>query len=83
MKIVTGYLVEAFANRMMNIHPSLLPSFPGLDVQRRQSSGDCKLAGCTVHFVTEGVDEGADHSSSGGSRFSMRDCSRHTGRSEP
>ena len=58
MKIVTTVLVEAFANRMMNIHPSLLPSFPGLDVQKKAIQWGCKLAGCTVHFVTEGVDEG-------------------------
>ena len=43
---------------MMNIHPSLLPSFPGLDVQRKAIEWGCKLAGCTVHFVTEGIDEG-------------------------
>jgi phosphoribosylglycinamide formyltransferase 1 len=58
MKIVTRVLVDAFANRMMNIHPSLLPSFPGLDVQQKAIEWGCKLAGCTVHFVTEGVDEG-------------------------
>jgi phosphoribosylglycinamide formyltransferase 1 len=58
MKIVTNILVEAFANRMMNIHPSLLPSFPGLEVQKKAIEWGCKLAGCTVHFVTEGVDEG-------------------------
>jgi phosphoribosylglycinamide formyltransferase 1 len=58
MKIVTPVLVNAFANRMMNIHPSLLPSFPGLEVQKKAIDWGCKLAGCTVHFVTEGVDEG-------------------------
>jgi phosphoribosylglycinamide formyltransferase-1 len=58
MKIVTNVLVEAFADRMMNIHPSLLPSFPGLDVQKKAIEWGCKLSGCTVHFVTEGVDEG-------------------------
>jgi phosphoribosylglycinamide formyltransferase-1 len=58
MKIVTSVLVTAFANRMMNIHPSLLPSFPGLEVQKKAIEWGCKLAGCTVHFVTEGVDEG-------------------------
>jgi len=58
MKIVTGVLVNAYATRMMNIHPSLLPSFPGLDVQKKALEWGCKLAGCTVHFVTEGVDEG-------------------------
>jgi len=58
MKIVTAVLVNAYANRMMNIHPSVLPSFPGLDVQKKAIDWGCKLAGCTVHFVTEGVDEG-------------------------
>jgi phosphoribosylglycinamide formyltransferase 1 len=58
MKIVTKALIESFANRMMNIHPSLLPSFPGLHVQKKAIEWGCKLAGCTVHFVTEGVDEG-------------------------
>ncbi|MBX3331518.1 MAG: phosphoribosylglycinamide formyltransferase [Nitrospira sp.] len=58
MKIVTAVLVNTYANRMMNIHPSLLPSFPGLDVQKKAIDWGCKLAGCTVHFVTEGVDEG-------------------------
>ncbi len=58
MKIVTAVLVNAYANRMMKIHPSLLPSFPGLEVQKKAIEWGCKLAGCTVHFVTEGVDEG-------------------------
>jgi phosphoribosylglycinamide formyltransferase 1 len=58
MKIVTAALVKTYANRIMNIHPSLLPSFPGLDVQKKAIEWGCKLAGCTVHFVTEGVDEG-------------------------
>ena len=58
MKIVTAVLVNAYANRMMNIHPSLLPSFPGLDVQKKAIDWGCRLAGCTVHVVTEGVDEG-------------------------
>lgn len=58
MKIVTSVLVKAYENRMMNIHPSLLPSFPGLDVQRKALEHGVKLSGCTVHFVTEGVDEG-------------------------
>jgi phosphoribosylglycinamide formyltransferase 1 len=58
MKIVTSVLVKAYENRMMNIHPSLLPSFPGLDAQRKALEHGVKLSGCTVHFVTEGVDEG-------------------------
>ena len=58
MKIVTSVLVTAYEHRMMNIHPSLRPSFPGLDVQKKAIDHGCKLSGCTVHFVTEGVDEG-------------------------
>jgi len=58
MKIVTPVLVKAYENRMMNIHPSLLPSFPGLDVQKKALDHGVKLSGCTVHFVTDGVDEG-------------------------
>jgi len=58
MKIVTPVLVKAYENRMMNIHPSLLPSFPGLDAQKKALDHGVKLSGCTVHFVTEGVDEG-------------------------
>lgn len=58
MKIVTPTLIGAYENRIMNIHPSLLPSFPGLDVQKKALEHGVKLAGCTVHFVTPGVDEG-------------------------
>ncbi len=58
MKIVTPVLIQAYVNRIMNIHPSLLPSFPGLDVQRKALEWGVKISGCTVHFVTEGVDEG-------------------------
>lgn len=58
MKIVTAVLIEAYPNRIMNIHPSLLPSFPGLEVQQKALDWGVKVAGCTVHFVTEGVDEG-------------------------
>ncbi len=58
MRIVTPGLIRAYTNRMMNIHPSLLPSFPGLDVQQKALDWGVKIAGCTVHFVTEKVDEG-------------------------
>ena len=58
MKIVTMVLVEAFTNRMMNIHPSLLPSFPGLDAQKQAFDHGVKIAGCTVHFVDEHLDAG-------------------------
>ena len=58
MKIVTTVLIEAYQWRMMNIHPSLLPSFPGLHAQQQALDAGVKVSGCTVHFVTEGVDEG-------------------------
>lgn len=58
MRIVTPILIQAYRWRMMNIHPSLLPAFPGLEVQKQALEWGVKLAGCTVHFVTEGVDEG-------------------------
>ena len=58
MKIVTSVLIGAYQNRMMNIHPSLLPAFPGLEGQKKALEWGVKVAGCTVHFVTEGVDEG-------------------------
>ena len=58
MRIVTPVLIGAYPNRIMNIHPSLLPAFPGLDAQKKAVDWGVKIAGCTVHFVTEGVDEG-------------------------
>ena len=58
MKIVTPVLIRAYEWRMMNVHPSLLPSFPGLNAQRQALNHGVKVAGCTVHFVTENVDEG-------------------------
>ena len=58
MRIVTPVLIRAYKDRIMNIHPSLLPAFPGLEVQKKAVDWGAKIAGCTVHFVTEGVDEG-------------------------
>ncbi len=58
MRIVTPALIRMFPSRMVNIHPSLLPSFPGLDAQRQALEWGAKVSGCSVHFVTEGVDEG-------------------------
>ncbi len=58
MKIVTRVLIDAYPNRIMNIHPSLLPSFPGLKAQQQALDWGVKASGCTVHFVTEGVDTG-------------------------
>lgn len=58
MRIITPAFVEAFPNRILNIHPSLLPAFPGLDAQHQAFEYGAKIAGCTVHFVDEAVDHG-------------------------
>jgi formyltetrahydrofolate-dependent phosphoribosylglycinamide formyltransferase len=58
MRLLTPFLVRAWAGRMLNIHPSLLPAFPGLDTHARALAAGVKLHGCTVHLVTEGMDEG-------------------------
>ena len=58
MRIVRKPMVERFENRIMNIHPALLPAFPGLNAQRQALEYGGKLAGCTVHFVDEGMDTG-------------------------
>jgi phosphoribosylglycinamide formyltransferase-1 len=58
MRIITPAFVEAFPNRILNIHPSLLPAFPGLEAQHQAFEYGVKLAGCTVHFVDEAVDHG-------------------------
>jgi phosphoribosylglycinamide formyltransferase-1 len=58
MRVLTADFVRAFPNRILNIHPSLLPAFPGLDSQRQALEYGSKIAGCTVHFVDEAVDHG-------------------------
>jgi len=58
MRILTPWLVRAWDGRMLNIHPSLLPLYPGLDTHARAIAAGDAEAGCTVHLVTEGVDEG-------------------------
>ena len=58
MRIVTPVLIRQFPWKMFNIHPSLLPAFPGLQAQRQALEWGAKVSGCSVHFVTEGVDEG-------------------------
>lgn len=58
MRIVGRGLISAFRNRIINIHPALLPSFPGLDSQRQALDYGVKVSGCTVHFVDEGCDTG-------------------------
>jgi phosphoribosylglycinamide formyltransferase-1 len=59
MRILSADFVQAFPDRILNIHPSLLPSFPGLEVQRQALEYGAKFSGCTVHFVDEAVDHGA------------------------
>ena len=58
MRILSPEFVNAFRMRIVNIHPSLLPSFPGLHVQKKALDYGVKFSGCTVHFVDEGVDTG-------------------------
>lgn len=58
MRIITSYLIDAYKNIIINIHPSLLPSFPGLRVQRAALASGVKVSGCTVHIVGSVVDQG-------------------------
>ena len=58
MRVLTPWLVGRWSGRMLNIHPSLLPKYPGLDTHRRAIEAGDAEAGCTVHLVSEGVDEG-------------------------
>ncbi len=58
MRLLTPLLVGRWAGRMLNIHPSLLPAFPGLDTHARALAAGAKLHGCTVHLVTETMDSG-------------------------
>ena len=58
MRIISEIFVEAFPNRIMNIHPALLPAFPGLHVQRKALAYGVRFSGCTVHFVDTGTDTG-------------------------
>ena len=58
MRVLSGAFVERYRHRMLNIHPSLLPAFPGLDTHARALAAGVKLHGCTVHFVTPELDTG-------------------------
>jgi phosphoribosylglycinamide formyltransferase 1 len=58
MRLLSPYFVSAFPQRILNIHPSLLPSFPGLESQKQALEHGVKFAGCTVHFVDENLDAG-------------------------
>lgn len=58
MRLLSAYFVEQFPNRILNIHPSLLPSFPGLEAQKQAIEHGVKFSGCTVHLVDERLDAG-------------------------
>jgi phosphoribosylglycinamide formyltransferase-1 len=58
MRLLSPCFIEAFKHRILNIHPSLLPAFPGLDAQRQALEHGVKVSGCTVHFVDETLDGG-------------------------
>jgi phosphoribosylglycinamide formyltransferase-1 len=58
MRIIGKPLIDAFRNRIMNIHPALLPAFPGLHSQKQAIEYGVRISGCTVHFVDEGMDTG-------------------------
>ena len=58
LRLLTPVMIQAFPNRIVNIHPSLLPAFPGLHAQRQALDYGVKITGCTVHYVTEEMDAG-------------------------
>jgi phosphoribosylglycinamide formyltransferase-1 len=58
MRLLSAHFIRAFPSRILNIHPSLLPAFPGLDAQRQALEHGVKITGCTVHFVDEYLDSG-------------------------
>ena len=58
MRLLSPYFVSQFPNRILNIHPALLPAFPGLEAQRQALEHGVKITGCTVHFVDENLDAG-------------------------
>ena len=58
MRILTPFFVNTFINRIVNIHPSLLPAFPGLNAQKQALNHGSKISGCTVHFASKEVDNG-------------------------
>ena len=58
MRILSPEFIKKFKNRILNIHPAILPAFPGLDAQKQAIESGVRYSGCTVHFVDEGVDTG-------------------------
>lgn len=58
MRLLSAAFIARWRGRIINVHPSLLPAFPGLDTHQRAIDAGCRIHGCSVHFVTEGMDEG-------------------------
>ena len=58
MRIISPFFIKQYKNKILNIHPALLPAFPGLDAQKQAVEFGAKFSGCTIHFVDEGVDTG-------------------------
>ena len=58
MRIISPYFIKKYKNRILNIHPALLPAYPGLNAQKQAIQNGAKFSGCTVHFVDEGMDSG-------------------------
>jgi phosphoribosylglycinamide formyltransferase-1 len=58
MRLLSPSFIQAFPNKIINIHPSLLPAFPGLDAQKQAFDAGVKITGCTVHYVDELLDHG-------------------------
>ena len=58
MRIISPYFIKKYKNRILNIHPALLPAYPGLDAQKQALENGAKYSGCTVHLVDNGVDSG-------------------------
>ena len=58
MRIISPHFIKEYKNKILNIHPALLPAFPGLDAQKQAIEFGAKYSGCTVHFVDDGVDTG-------------------------
>jgi phosphoribosylglycinamide formyltransferase-1 len=58
MRLLSPVMIQEFEGRILNVHPSLLPAFPGLDAQAQALAHGVRISGCTVHFVDEGLDSG-------------------------
>ena len=58
MRIISPYFIKKYKNRILNIHPALLPAYPGLDAQKQAIENGARYSGCTVHLVDDGIDSG-------------------------